>query len=284
VASVARDESSPGAATDTAGASDAILQVVGVEKSFVRKARGKAQTLRVLDGVSFDAAAGSFITIIGPSGCGKTTLLNAIAGLTDYDGGTIRLDGAEIKGPGLDRSVVFQHASLLPWRTVARNVAYGLELRRELGKAEIKERVAYAIALVGLAGFEDHYPHEISGGMQQRANLARALAADPKLILMDEPFGALDALTKETLQGELSTLVERTAQTIVFITHDIQEAAYLGDRVLVMVANPGRFVADITVPFGRPRSRDVTETPEFARLVHELRVLLLDAPSTPVGS
>jgi NitT/TauT family transport system ATP-binding protein len=167
---------------------------------------------------------------------------------------------------------------------VARNVAYGLELRRELGKAEIKERVAYAIALVGLAGFEDHYPHEISGGMQQRANLARALAADPKLILMDEPFGALDALTKETLQGELLTLVERTAQTIVFITHDIQEAAYLGDRVLVMAANPGRFVADITVPFGRPRSRDVTEAPEFAKLVHELRVLLLDAPSTPVGS
>ena len=245
------------------------LHATSVDKAFVR--RGSHEKLVVLDNISFSASRGEFITIIGPSGCGKSTLLNCIAGLTSVDGGTIRLDGVEVSGPDRDRAVVFQNSSLLPWRTVVRNVAYGLELRRELNKSQIAARVKSVIELVGLRGFENHYPHEISGGMQQRANLARALAVDPKLILMDEPFGALDALTKDVLQDELAALTGRTEQTIVFITHDIEEAVFLGHRVLVMSSAPGQIVADVTVPFVRPRDRAVTETEEFISLVHDLR-------------
>ena len=245
------------------------LQAKSVDKAFVR--RGSQEKLVVLDNISFTASRGEFITIIGPSGCGKSTLLNCIAGLASVDGGTIRLDGVEVSGPDRDRAVVFQNSSLLPWRTVVRNVAYGLELRRELNKSQIAARVKSVIELVGLRGFENHYPHEISGGMQQRANLARALAVDPKLILMDEPFGALDALTKDVLQDELASLTERTEQTIVFITHDIEEAVFLGHRVLVMSSAPGQIVADVIVPFVRPRDRAVTETEEFISLVHDLR-------------
>ena len=245
------------------------LQAKSVDKAFVR--RGSQEKLVVLDNISFTASRGEFITIIGPSGCGKSTLLNCIAGLTSVDGGTIRLDGVEVSGPDRDRAVVFQNSSLLPWRTVVRNVAYGLELRRELNKSQIAARVKSVIELVGLRGFENHYPHEISGGMQQRANLARALAVDPKLILMDEPFGALDALTKDVLQDELASLTGRTEQTIVFITHDIEEAVFLGHRVLVMSSAPGQIVADVIVPFVRPRDRAVTETEEFISLVHDLR-------------
>ncbi|MEN3279040.1 MAG: NitT/TauT family transport system ATP-binding protein [Solirubrobacteraceae bacterium] len=252
----------------------AFLRVAHLDKTFTRRVNREEQHLKVLDDVSLDAARGEFVTVIGPSGCGKSTLLNCVAGLTDYDGGTIDLDGVAIAGPGADRAVVFQQASLLPWRTVQRNVAYGLELRRELSSHEIAERVAAVLELVGLKGFEAHFPHEISGGMQQRTNLARALAVDPKLVLMDEPFGALDALTKETLQDELSALAGHIERTTVFITHDIDEAVYLGDKVIVMTPRPGRILAQIDVPFARPRARSVTETERFNQLVHELRALL----------
>ncbi|MGE3619242.1 MAG: ABC transporter ATP-binding protein [Acidimicrobiia bacterium] len=255
-------------------ASEALLTVERLDKTFVRRGRGGTDELKVLDGIDVTAGRREFVTIIGPSGCGKSTLLNCIAGLTTFDAGSIVLDGRSISGPGDDRSVVFQHASLLPWYSVEKNVAYGLRLRRDVPRGEIRDRVAAAIHLVGLDGFEHHFPHEISGGMQQRVNLARALAVDAKLVLMDEPFGALDALTKEALQDELSGMIDRYDRATIFITHDIREAVFLGDKVIVMSARPGRIVKEIEVSFPRPRSRDLTLTPEFEGVVADLRQLL----------
>jgi NitT/TauT family transport system ATP-binding protein len=252
----------------------AFLEIRHVDKRFTRRTRRAVSELHVLDDIYLDVAQGEFITIIGPSGCGKSTLLNCVAGLEEHDSGTIRLEGAELRGPGPERAVVFQQASLLPWRTMERNIAYGVQLRRQYSRAEIARRVERAIALVGLQGFEHHYPHEISGGMQQRANVARALATEPKLVLMDEPFGALDALTRELLQDELVALAGRLQQTTLFVTHDIEEALYLGDRVIAMSRAPGKIIADLKVPFERPRTREVTESDEFKALVRELRSLL----------
>ncbi|MFT3863269.1 MAG: ABC transporter ATP-binding protein [Solirubrobacterales bacterium] len=267
------------AATPGNDAGESFLEIQGLSKTFARRRRGGEEQL-VLDRVDLTAARREFVTVIGPSGCGKSTLLNCIAGLTTYDSGRLVADGREVHGPGPDRAVVFQHASLLPWRTIERNVAYGLELRRELSRSEIAERVDEALALVGLEGFASHYPHEVSGGMQQRANLARALAVDPELMLMDEPFGALDALTKERLQDELSALAARVERTTVFITHDIGEAVFLGDTVHVMSARPGRIDARIEVPFPRPRAREITTTPEFEAIVTDLRTRLLGNSTT----
>jgi NitT/TauT family transport system ATP-binding protein len=254
------------------GAGESFLEIENLSKTFARRRRGGDEQL-VLDSIDLSAAQSEFITVIGPSGCGKSTLLNCIAGLTTYDSGRLTVDGREVHGPGPDRAVVFQHASLLPWRTIERNVAYGLE-------SEISARVKETLELVGLTGFGSHYPHEVSGGMQQRSNLARALAVHPELMLMDEPFGALDALTKERLQDELSALAARLKRTTVFITHDIGEAVFLGDTVYVMSARPGRIDARIEVPFARPRAREVTTTPEFEAIVTDLRSRLL-GDSTP---
>lgn len=249
------------------------LEVDGLSMTFESPSRS-GDSLTALDELDLTVAPGEFVTIIGPSGCGKTTLLNCVAGLSTPTGGTMYLDGVELHGPGLDRAVVFQQASLFPWRTVARNVAYGLELRREYRRSEIAERVRRAIELVGLKGFEHHYPHQISGGMQQRVNLARALVVEPKLVLMDEPFGALDALTREMLQDELAALVGTVQRATLFVTHDIEEAVFLGDRVVAMSRAPGRIIANIRVPFERPRNRDVGDLPEFKEIVRELRRLL----------
>ena len=251
-----------------------ILSVEQLNKTFTRSTQRGLESLSVLKDISFKAVRGQVIAIIGPSGCGKSTILNAIAGLTTYDGGAIFVNGVRVDEPGPDRAVVFQHASLLPWRTVGQNVAYGLELRREFTRAQILERVRRSLTLVDLLSFENHYPHEISGGMQQRANIARALVVDPSLILMDEPFGALDALTRESLQDQLSSLMARLGTTTIFITHDIAEAVYLGDKVLVMSARPGTIMAEFSVNFNKPRTRALTETSEFEMLVHELRELL----------
>ena len=259
---------------ESATSSAVFLAVKNLSMTFESPSRSGGDSLTVLDGLDLTVAPGEFVTIIGPSGCGKTTLLNCVAGLSTPTGGTMYLDGVELRGPGPDRAVVFQQASLLPWRTVARNVAYGLELRRELRRAEIAERVRRAIELVGLKGFEHHYPHQISGGMQQRVNLARALVIEPKLVLMDEPFGALDALTREMLQDELSALAGSVQRATLFVTHDIEEAVFLGDRVVAMSRAPGRIIANIGVPFERPRSRDVGDLAEFKEIVRELRRLL----------
>jgi NitT/TauT family transport system ATP-binding protein len=216
--------------------------------------------------VSVSVADGEFLAIVGPSGCGKTSLLNIVAGLLPYDEGNVIIDGKKIAGPGIDRAVVFQHASLLPWRTIVRNVRYGMELQKRFDEATMKERADYFIKLVGLTGFERHFPSELSGGMQQRVNLARALAADPAVLLMDEPFAALDAQTREFMQAELLKIWSKARKTVVFITHQINEAIYLADRVVVMSARPGRVKDIFDIPFERPRNLSLKREPRFLEL------------------
>ncbi len=229
-----------------------------------------------VDHLSLQIHEGEFLAICGPSGCGKTTFLNATDGLLPINGGEIRLDDKLITKPGHDRAMVFQHASLLPWRTVAKNVSYGLELQGGRGK-EARERVQRFISLVGLEGFEDAYPHELSGGMQQRANLARALAANPEILLMDEPFAALDEQNKSLLQEELLKIWEESKKTVVFITHSIDEAIVLGDRVVVMTAHPGTIKADIPVEFPRPRQvHELKASPAFGALAYNVWSQLRD--------
>jgi NitT/TauT family transport system ATP-binding protein len=219
-----------------------------------------------LSDVSFSVDDGEFMAIVGPSGCGKTTMLNIIAGLLPYEDGNVLIDARRVSGPGIDRAVVFQHASLLPWRTIAGNVRYGMELQKRFDAATMKERTSYFIQLVGLTGFERHYPSELSGGMQQRVNLARALAADPVVLLMDEPFAALDAQTREFMQAELLKIWSKAKKTVVFITHQINEAIYLADRVVVMSARPGRVKDIFGIPFERPRSLSLKREKRFLEL------------------
>jgi NitT/TauT family transport system ATP-binding protein len=219
-----------------------------------------------LSDVSLSVADGEFVAIVGPSGCGKTTLLNIVAGLIPYDVGTVSIDGQRIHGAGVDRAVVFQHASLLPWRTVAGNVRYGMEMQRRFDQATMKARTEYFVKLVGLEGFERHYPSELSGGMQQRVNLARATASDPLVLLMDEPFAALDAQTREVMQAELLKIWAEAQKTVLFITHQINEAVYLADRVAVMSARPGRVKDVFTVPFERPRPLHLKRDPRFLQI------------------
>jgi NitT/TauT family transport system ATP-binding protein len=227
--------------------------------------RDGRQVLALSD-VSFSVDEGEFTAIVGPSGCGKTTLLNIVAGLLPYDEGQVTIDGRRIDGPGIDRAVVFQHASLLPWRTVAGNVRYGMEMQRRFDRATMAARSERLIALVGLGGFERRYPSELSGGMQQRVNLARALAADPVVLLMDEPFAALDAQTREHMQAELLKIWSAARKTVLFITHQINEAIYLADRVVVMSARPGRVKGIFDVPFERPRPLSVKREARFLQI------------------
>jgi NitT/TauT family transport system ATP-binding protein len=217
------------------------------------------------------------LCIVGPSGCGKTTLLRCIAGLVDLSGGKLLLGGAPIKGPPQGVAMVFQHFGLLPWKTVYDNAAFGLTLAGAPA-AVIRERVGHYLDLVGLAGFEQHYPYQLSGGMQQRVGLVRALAIDPKILLMDEPFASLDAQTREILQEELLRIMERLEErkTMVFITHSIDEAILLGDRIAVMTARPGRIKEIVDLPFGRPRDVEaIRADPSYAELRahiwHELK-------------
>jgi len=220
--------------------------------------------------VSLKVDDGEFVCVVGPSGCGKTTLLNVVAGLLPYDEGALRIGGVLVNGPGLSRAVVFQQASLLPWRTVTGNVRYGMEMQRRFDEAVMKERADRFIKLVGLSGFESRYPSELSGGMQQRVNLARALATDPEVLLMDEPFAALDAQTREFMQSELLKIWAKQQKTVLFITHQIDEAVYLADRVVVMGTRPGRIKAVFDVPFERPRTLSVKRDPAFLSLVDQV--------------
>jgi len=236
-----------------------------------------------LNDVSLSVADGEFLAIVGPSGCGKTTLLNIVAGLLPYEEGTVAIDGKKIHGPGIDRSVVFQHSSLLPWRTIAGNVRYGMEMQKRFDNATMKERTEYFIKLVGLAGFEKHYPSELSGGMQQRVNLARALASDPKVLLMDEPFAALDAQTREFMQAELLKIWTEAQKTVVFITHQINEAVYLADRVVVMSARPGRVKDFFKIPFGRPRTLSLKRDPKFLEIEDAIWQLVEEKPEKILG-
>jgi NitT/TauT family transport system ATP-binding protein len=221
---------------------------------------------------------GEFLAVVGPSGCGKTTMLNIIAGLLPYEEGTVNIAGKKVEGPGVDRAVVFQHSSLLPWRTIAGNVRYGMELQRRFDKQKIAERTEHFVRMVGLSGFEKHFPSELSGGMQQRVNLARALAADPEVLLMDEPFAALDAQTREFMQAELLKIWSEAKKTVVFITHQINEAVYLADRVVVMSPRPGRIKDVFQIPFERPRTLSLKRDPQFLEIEDAIWQLVEEKP------
>lgn len=250
------------------------LEVRGLSKSF---RRAKGEPLRVIDGLSFEVADLEFLAIIGPSGCGKSTVLRLIDGLIPPDSGAVYLNGKPVTGSGQGRGMVFQSFDLFPWRTALKNVEFGLELRG-VPQAERREASRGYIALVGLQGFEDAYPHELSGGMQQRIGLARALAIRPEVLLMDEPFGSLDVQTRDLLQDQLLHIWERDKKTAIFVTHSIEEAIYLADRILVFSASPARIELTLPVPFPRPRNEDMKTSPEFLEIRRKIwHVLKKDA-------
>jgi NitT/TauT family transport system ATP-binding protein len=224
------------------------------------------RNLRVLDGVDLEVREGELVAIVGPSGCGKSTFLGAVDGLVKMRAGEIRVDDIRVDKPGADRAMVFQQDSLFPWRTVMRNISYGLELQGRLPKAEIRDRAASLVELVGLKGFGEHYPHELSGGMRQRVNIARALATDPQLLLLDEPFAALDAQTREFMQVELLKILARAKKTALFITHQIDEAVFLADRVAVFSARPARIKAIVDVDLTGQRTLETKLQPRFRDL------------------
>lgn len=217
-----------------------------------------------LENIHLEVNEGEFISFLGPSGCGKTTFLNAIDGLVPITSGEIRIDGQKVSKPGKDRAMVFQSSALLPWRTVLGNVLYGLELQGREGDGA-KKHALEMIKLIGLDGFENRFPNELSGGMQQRVNIARALVTDPEILLLDEPFANLDAQTREFMQGELLNIWSRTRKTAIFVTHNIAEAVYLSDRVVVFTARPGRVKAVVPIDLPRPRPLRMKRQAEFAK-------------------
>jgi NitT/TauT family transport system ATP-binding protein len=232
-----------------------------------------------LDDISLEVDAGEFITIVGPSGCGKSTLLLAVDGLIHPAEGEITLGGKPITGPGPDRAMVFQEFALLPWRTVLGNIELGMELN---GQGDREARARELIELVGLQGFERHHPHELSGGMRQRVGIARALAVDPDVLLMDEPFGALDAQTREIMGVELLKVWDQERKTVLFVTHGIDESIYLADRVVVMGPRPARILETIEIDLPRPRTRQVRNSPEFLHYRERVSSLLFaDGEPTP---
>ncbi|MFG3258218.1 ABC transporter ATP-binding protein [Streptomyces sp. NPDC048172] len=247
-------------------------------RSRSRAKRGRrAAAFTALDGVDLDIAPGEFTVLVGPSGCGKSTLLDLLGGLTRPTSGRVLVDGEPVTGPGHDRGTVFQQYALLPWRTARGNVEFGLEAIG-VPRRERAERAREFLSLVGLDGFEERHPHELSGGMRQRVAIARSLAYDPDVLLMDEPFGALDAQTRESLQDELLRVWQRTGKTVVFITHGIDEAVLLGQRVAVLTSRPGRVKEVVTVSLGGARTDadDPRSSPEFAAYRHRVWELLHD--------
>jgi NitT/TauT family transport system ATP-binding protein len=251
------------------------LAVAGVRKAYRTSRRG---LVHAIDGVDLEVRPGEFVSLLGPSGCGKSTLLHIVGGFVAADAGTVTCDGVPVTGPGPQRGVVFQQHALFPWRTVLGNVTYGLA-RRGLGRRQRREVARRYLDMVNLHGVDHLYPRELSGGMQQRVALARTLATDPEVLLMDEPFGALDAQTRVVLQGELLAVWEQTHKTVLFVTHAVEEAIYLSDRVYVMSARPGRVVAELEVPIPRPRDREgILTHPAYAPLHRRIWELLSAQP------
>ena len=225
--------------------------------------------LQVLDQVDLKIRRHEFVALLGPSGCGKTTLLKIIAGLEPWLSGKVRVQDQVVSGPGNGRAVVFQNFALLPWANVLTNAAFGLELRG-MAKDEREARAAELLEQVGLKGFEDYFPGQLSGGMQQRVGLARALAVEPDILLMDEPFSALDAQTRRLMQEDLLDLLTITPKTVLYVTHSMEEAVRLADRILLMGPRPGRIIEAFEVPFGRPRAVDIETDPRFTALIAQI--------------
>jgi NitT/TauT family transport system ATP-binding protein len=244
-----------------------LIQIDDLEKTYA------AGAVHALSSIKLDIADGEFVCVVGPSGCGKSTLLRILAGLDDYDSGVVGLDGRSITGPSPDVGVVFQAANLLPWLTVRENVALPLRVGGKLrGPAEDVDRL---LEVTGLKDFGQRYPYELSGGMQQRAGICRALVRNPRILLMDEPFGALDALTRERMNLELQRIWQTSGKTVLLITHSISEAIFLADRVVVMSARPGRVIRELRIDIPRPRSNDtIISHPSYPALAREIRGLL----------
>jgi NitT/TauT family transport system ATP-binding protein len=251
------------------------IELSGVRQVFnVRDKGGRPQEFVALDGLDLTIRAGELFVLVGPSGCGKSTVLDLISGLNRPAGGSITVGGRVVEQPGLDRGFVFQQYTLLPWRTAQGNIEFALEAAGGLRRAERRERAREYLELVGLTEFADRYPHELSGGMKQRVAIARSLSYEPDVLLMDEPYGALDAQTRERLQQELLSIWRRTGTTVVFITHDIDEAVFLGQRVGVMSSRPGRLKAVVEVGLDHEAAKDVRSTEQFAHHRHHIWSLL----------
>ena len=259
-----------------------VIEVAHIEKIFVTM---RNERIHALHDISLSVGEREFITIVGPSGCGKSTLLKTIAGLIPASAGAVRVAGTDVKAPRKDIGIVFQNPFLLPWRTVMENVLLPAEVQgMPLGQA--RKRARDLLAMVGLSDFENKYPMELSGGMQQRAAISRALVSDPKILLMDEPFGALDAMTREQMNLDLQRIWRESGKTVVLITHSIPEAVFLGDRVIVMTPRPGRITRVIDVPITRPRSLGAMGEPLFGRLTNDIRRVLYElggGEATPSG-
>ena len=248
-----------------------VLKADGVGMEYVHPRTGRS--VLAIDDFSVEIEPQQFVTIVGPSGCGKSTFLKIANGLLRPTSGTVTIHGEDVQTARRSRGTVFQDASLLPWYTVIRNAAYGLECQG-VNRKEAEERARPVLELVGLSGFEDAHPHELSGGMRQRVNVARALTIDPEILLMDEPFASLDAQTREFMQSELLGIWSKSSKTVLFVTHQIDEAVYLSDRVLVMSARPGRLIADITVDIPRPRDLRIKREARFVELEAQVWDLL----------
>jgi NitT/TauT family transport system ATP-binding protein len=255
--------------------------IISVRKLSLRYGRGDAGVLALSD-IAFDVADGEFIAVVGPSGCGKSTLLKILAGLLRPSDGEADLKGTPIKGPRRDIGVVFQSPVLFPWRSVLGNVLLPADVQG-LDREKMRQRARDLIKMVGLAGFEDRYPRELSGGMQQRVGIVRALLHDPAILLMDEPFGALDAMTRESMNVELQRIWLERRKTVIFITHSTAEAVYLADRVIVMTARPGKIRDAFTVDLPRPRPLDVMNTEAFGAYVRRVRNALNAGTGTTAG-
>jgi NitT/TauT family transport system ATP-binding protein len=245
------------------------VSVIEVSKQFSLKLQGQLHTVRALDKVSFTVRDGELVALIGPSGCGKTTALRIVMGLETASGGKVTVDGREVRGCGHDRGMVFQHAELLPWLTAQQNVMFGLEMKGMRGGA-LRDTATQYLELVGLKDSWNRRPHQLSGGMQQRVGIARALAIDPAVLLMDEPFGALDAQTRESMQAELLDIQARTKKTILFVTHDLDEAVLLADRIVVMREGTVQEVVDVPLPRPRGDLGQVRGQPEFADIRYRI--------------
>lgn len=245
---------------------------INAEKISIHLGQGTAE-FEAVQSVDFTIAPGEFVCILGPSGCGKSTLLGALAGHITPSGGSLKLDGNPIKGPSPERGMVFQHHTLFPWKNVLDNVAFGLKMQG-VAKQERRQQALEMLALVGLEDAAHRWPSQLSGGMQQRVEIARVLINKPRLLLMDEPFGALDAQTRLKMQQLLLSIWERIGTSVIFVTHDIDEALFLADRILVMSPRPGRIIEDLPVEFTRPRRTELVTTPEFMRLKRHCLELL----------